>query len=202
MSSEIVDAFVQEYKQGLAKHSDKPWHQRKKLAMREAERWIPDARQIIKGAFAPGKSKEDEGAQLMRGMAIAARKQLSLERHAINSVNGHNGNSPATPTVIEAVSTEKPNTEKKSAASIYKSWLETRDFVPSDYTLEYFTGFDTTTWGNTRARLIKEGWVFEKVNGKGWAVTTRPQKAPDSTPKMYSVEEIVEMLSKLGVVAG
>lgn len=186
MTTERVSNFINDYKAGLVKHDGKEWKHRKKLAFAEAsERWIPDANMIIQG-FLKKTNVNQEARELVTGIASTARakrREIKMSNKSSKFVSVETNLEKSKPNII-------------TANEMYRKWLETKNFIPSDSTLEYFTGFDKTTLGNIRTQMVSEGWTFERASGYGWNVVSRPVKA---VAVSYSDlgEKIIAALAKL-----
>lgn len=195
MSAEQVNGFIDEYSQGLQRYSGESWTKRKKLALTDAQtKWIPNAGKMMEGALKGNGSYTEEGRELVRGIALAVRRAKKSEIPFVRAA-------------VEVIKEDTKIDEQKITSMVmYREWIDEKNFVPSDSILEYFSDYDTTTWGNCRAKLIREGYTFERMSGYGWKVTGRPQKIEPVAEEKISVmgglnaEEFAKLKELLGKI--
>ena len=62
----------------------------------------------------------------------------------------------------------------ESMTALYHAWVKDHNFIPSDEQLAHFTGKTKPAFGYARRILIDKGYVFERENGIGYRITSRP----------------------------
>lgn len=177
--SALIEPFIRDYEASLRSNNQMGWHKRKSLAFKyAADKWFPqeDIAGRVRQAMADNMTGKQTDPTVWK-MSWELSKAVRRVKRDIRNTPSKMPESVIEPVVEPIVEQVAEQTqERRSMASLYRAWVEMRDYVPADSVISHFSGYDTTTLGNCRAKLIKEGYKFAKVGSptNGWQVTERP----------------------------